>query len=77
MEKLFKDGDSVELNSGGPSMTVVKYNGMDVLCRWFPGGSYGNQHEVLEHEFPQACLKPVVKGEAVRAAACRLQARCG
>ena len=62
MEFLFKRGDLVELNSGGPAMTVVECDERgNVLCRWFPGGKYGNQHETMAYEFPQVCLKPVVK----------------
>ena len=35
----FKNGDPVRLKSGGPKMTVVKYDdmGLGVYCRWFVG----------------------------------------
>lgn len=43
-QQKFKTGDRVILNSGGPVMTVVKYepeNGEDVICQWF----YSNKLE--------------------------------
>lgn len=36
----FSAGDQVQLKSGGPVMTVVKYGDSGyVLCRWFDGNT--------------------------------------
>lgn len=53
----FKEGDIVELNSGGPAMTVEKIyksNGGNesVDCVWFDGV------EVKTHTFALLALKP-------------------
>lgn len=53
----FKTGDKVSLISGGPSMTVVRYepkDGEEVVCQWF----YKNKLE--EKAFHQGTLKPYV-----------------
>jgi uncharacterized protein YodC (DUF2158 family) len=34
---MFKNGDVVQLKSGGPLMTVSEVIGNDVHCRWFVG----------------------------------------
>lgn len=31
----FEPGDTVQIKSGGPLMTVVKTTGADVTCLWF------------------------------------------
>lgn len=38
MDKI-KAGDSVQLKSGGPTMTVARLenNGLDAVCGWFDG----------------------------------------
>lgn len=54
IEQKFKIGDRVVLNSGGPVMTVVKYepsDGEDVICQWF----YSNKLE--EKAFNQNVLR--------------------
>ncbi len=38
-EQKFKIGDVVELNSGGPLMTVVKMEGGWIGCGWHVGDS--------------------------------------
>ncbi len=50
-----KQGDVVQLKSGGPKMTVVTVNGNDVRCSFFDG-----QGEMDEGTFPIACLMPAV-----------------
>lgn len=50
----FKTGDHVVLISGGPSMTVVRYeprDGEDVICQWF------NKNELSEKAFHQDVLR--------------------
>ena len=38
-ERMFKAGDQVQLQSGGPIMTVENYSGEKmVTCIWFEGG---------------------------------------
>ena len=54
VKQKFKIGDRVVLNSGGPVMTVVKYepsDGEDVICQWF----YSNKLE--EKAFNQNVLQ--------------------
>lgn len=47
----FKAGDVVELNSGGPVMTIleVKNNGW-VVCEWFDKNHTYNKKEFLESD---------------------------
>jgi len=38
IDQKFKTGEAVVLNSGGPTMTVVRYDPIDgdeVVCQWF------------------------------------------
>jgi uncharacterized protein YodC (DUF2158 family) len=54
-KQKFKTGDRVLLNSGGPTMTVVKYEPSDeedVICQWFLGG------KLEEKAFNQDVLRP-------------------
>ncbi|WP_078008534.1 YodC family protein [Flavobacterium sp. KBS0721] len=62
MEKKFAIGDSVELKSGGPTMTVTKHIGTvpfsgpsqytgTVECSWF------FDHELKKANFPQDSLE--------------------
>lgn len=51
----FKVGDRVLLNSGGPVMTVTKYEPVDseeVICQWFANG------KLEEKAFNQNVLRP-------------------
>jgi uncharacterized protein YodC (DUF2158 family) len=55
MSAQFKVGDQVQLNSGGPSMTLREFlpesSSGECVCQWFNG-------EVLKDgRFPSACLK--------------------
>lgn len=38
MGRKFEVGDVVQLNSGGPMMTVESVNGEGVFCIWFTNG---------------------------------------
>lgn len=51
----WKIGDTVELNSGGPDMTVIEvgYSQEGVKCAWFDNGT------VKEGIFPGAALTQV------------------
>lgn len=42
----FKAGDLVRLKSGGPLMTVIKYDktGTVVVCQWWQQGKFQNQN---------------------------------
>lgn len=57
----FKVGDRVQLNTGGPPMTVTEVNGDEVSCTWFVKDDYKTSM------FPSAALaswsppKPVVR----------------
>lgn len=53
---MFKMGDVVQLNSGGPLMTVSETNGNDVHCRWFIG------NEEKSSSFPSEMLKLAATG---------------
>lgn len=49
----FKVGDQVQLNSGGPGMTVSKvYAGGELGCTWFDANE-----KVQQQDFPAATLK--------------------
>ena len=47
----FKVGDKVQLQSGGPAMTVIEVNGSDVTCTWFAG------QEPRVNAYPSAALR--------------------
>lgn len=52
--KKFKPGDAVVLNSGGPTMTVVRYDpadGEEVVCQWF------NKEKLDERAFHQDVIR--------------------
>jgi len=52
----FKIGDTVELKSGGPTMTIVYYDVKRYFkCSWFVGG------KVEDDFFPPDSLRLVVK----------------
>ncbi len=38
----FKKGDLVRLRSGGPTMTVNRYDGKDWDCAWFVDNTFGH-----------------------------------
>jgi len=54
----FKTGERVVLISGGPAMTVVKYDpatGEEVVCQWFHNNKLEEKafhQDVLEHPRP-------------------------
>ncbi len=53
MDQIFETGDVVRLKSGGPNMTVVKYepkDGVEVTCQWF------NTDKLIEKSFHQDTL---------------------
>ena len=53
MADTIKEGDVVQLNSGGPAMTAVSVEGGLTYCEWFlPNG------EIREREFTTVSLKP-------------------
>ena len=55
MEQKFKPGDIVRLKSGGPKMTVIKYDpaqGADLTCQWFEKDS-----QFKEKSFNQDALE--------------------
>lgn len=57
---LFNLGDTVQLKSGGPVMTIVKLTLKQVTCTWF------DEHNVL-HEpttFPRDAVKPAASAES-------------
>ncbi|HEY6120017.1 MAG TPA: DUF2158 domain-containing protein [Pyrinomonadaceae bacterium] len=56
----FEIGDVVQLQSGGPKMTVHSLvSDGDVVCQWFEGNE-----GVHEDNFPKAALKNVEQVEA-------------
>jgi uncharacterized protein YodC (DUF2158 family) len=58
----WKTGDIVQLNSGGPKMTVLNVgdfgfgSGVEVVCAWMSSDS-----KLLEHTFPPEALKTASK----------------
>lgn len=55
-ELIFKPGDVVRLNSGGPAMTVVDANERSVNCLWFD-----NNLELKQQSLRPAVLKVAEK----------------
>jgi uncharacterized protein YodC (DUF2158 family) len=53
MSNQHKPGDVVQLNSGGPKMTVSWVEGLEAYCVWFEGGKQQGA------TFPQSTLKTV------------------
>jgi uncharacterized protein YodC (DUF2158 family) len=52
----FKQGDIVQLNSGGPKMTVAGFHkDGSVFCQWFAGS------KLQDGYFQKISLKPVKK----------------
>lgn len=47
-----KDGDTVQLKSGGPVMTIAWTEGGDAFCRWFDG------KKLTGERIPLVALKP-------------------
>ena len=54
----FKPGDVVQLQSGGPRMTIEKIEGQHVFCRWF------KERETKQEAFDMAALK--LAGAAIK-----------
>jgi uncharacterized protein YodC (DUF2158 family) len=65
MAQQFQAGDTVQLKSGGPVMTVVEYGKYSVVegykCRWFD-----DKNNLKEDVFTEAESKAFTKGPAVR-----------
>ncbi len=61
MSAKFKVGDIVQINSGGPKMTVRSTpsagNGGNYDCQWFAG------KKLESGRFPESSLKPVTDDE--------------
>ncbi len=55
----FKTGDTVQLKSGGPIMTVVRYEDKEVYCQWF----VGEYDKVNWANFVPGTLRLVVKNK--------------
>lgn len=56
-ETELKIGDTVELNSGGPEMTIIKIlGGGYLLCGW-----WNNESEYNTLNFPVACVTKLGK----------------
>lgn len=55
----FKKGDKVELNSGGPVMTVKEIDGENVVCEWFNA----SRDTVFVHTFSVPMLTKLNKKE--------------
>lgn len=52
-----REGDLVQLKSGGPVMTVVRVNGPGTLsCKWFKGSKVNTDY------FPPSALRKVPEG---------------
>jgi uncharacterized protein YodC (DUF2158 family) len=51
----FRIGDVVELNSGGPQMTVEKVDGDQITCTWFVDSKADHR------TFPESVLKKVLR----------------
>jgi uncharacterized protein YodC (DUF2158 family) len=52
MTDEFRVGDTVQLKSGGPIMTVEALLGVDIFCAWFD-----EQKQLQREEFDSALLK--------------------
>ena len=52
MVDQFEVGDTVQLKSGGPIMTVEALMGVDIFCTWFD-----EQKQLQREEFDSAVLK--------------------
>lgn len=59
MGNKFKEGDIVQLKSGGPNMTIGQYipNKQQYLCNWFKGD------EMKGGFFNEAALKLIAESE--------------
>jgi uncharacterized protein YodC (DUF2158 family) len=53
-ESLLRIGSIIQLNSGGPKMMVVDYDGINVLAAW-----RDSEGAVQEGSFPPACVHRV------------------
>ena len=54
----FKIGDTVQLKSGGPIMTIKSIDESGIRCQWFAGEHFD---KVESHPFPPDSLKLVVE----------------
>jgi uncharacterized protein YodC (DUF2158 family) len=61
MANKFNDGDVVQLKSGGPLMTISRYNGERAAyyCQWFSGNELSAEH------FRESALELYVEPPAV------------
>jgi uncharacterized protein YodC (DUF2158 family) len=61
MEKAeAKEGLQVQLNSGGPKMTIESLNEINCKCLWFVG------NDCHERNFAYSVLKPVPQDSRIR-----------
>jgi uncharacterized protein YodC (DUF2158 family) len=64
-EKLYALGQVVQVRSGGPPMTVVKYDGTDsVVCTWMERKGKGANYDHKTSTFPVAALLPYKRPSA-------------
>lgn len=49
-KKVFKVGDQVILNSGGPPMTIEKIDGNLIYCYWWVSAHYNKQNQTFKSQ---------------------------
>lgn len=58
-EQKFAPGQVVQMRSGGPAMTVVKYEGAgNVVCTWMERKGKGANYDHKTSTFPEVALIP-------------------
>jgi uncharacterized protein YodC (DUF2158 family) len=61
----FKEGDLVELKSGGVCMVVASIEGNNVFCIWQEKVKSAGEMKPMSHEYPAVVLKPWVERKLV------------